>query len=264
MIVYKHTRLDNGIIFYIGVGSKIKRAHSTISRNEYWWNIVNSVGYTVDIIAEFETRDEANALERELILKYGRKKIDKDGILVNMTIGGDGGDTISNHPNKDKIGKATSVRLKGVKRTLEDRAKMSEGLKKYKQTLSEEDKRVLSAKQMKTLMKRRAEFGLTDKEIKHMEESTKRLIIGNKSEKRRAENSARMKIQQTGKIFTEEHRKNIGKSSEGRVHKNRRAVIINDIEYAAQGIASDELNIPISTLINRIKSINFPNYKYKE
>lgn len=46
---------------------------------------------------------KADALEKSLIKSLG-KKIDKTGILTNITDGGEGGDTLSNHPNK-KLGK---------------------------------------------------------------------------------------------------------------------------------------------------------------
>lgn len=263
MIVYKHIRLDTNVVFYIGIGSKVSRAFSKGRRNPHWHNIVKKVGYRVEIIAECDTRKEASLIERDLILQYGRIGIDPNGTLVNMTKGGDGGDTITNHPNRDQILKKRSIALKGKNRPLKVVESMINGWKNWYDSLSDEEKKLLSNKQMKSLKNRIQSDGLTEAEIKHREESKSRLIELNKSEKRRLEQSIRMKEQQTGKVFTDEHKKNIGRSSSGRISVHRRAVVIEGVEYAAQGIASKSLNIPMSTLKYRLNSDKFPQYHYK-
>lgn len=81
--VYVHKTLDN-IIFYVGCGSET-RPHETQGRLPLWWTKANE-GYTVEIIKDNLTSDEAFQLERELILKYGR--INKgSGTLVNKNDG---------------------------------------------------------------------------------------------------------------------------------------------------------------------------------
>ncbi len=35
-IVYKHIRLDNDTVFYIGIGKNQKRPYSKNYRNKYW------------------------------------------------------------------------------------------------------------------------------------------------------------------------------------------------------------------------------------
>lgn len=89
--VYRHRRLDDFSIFYIGIGylKNYKRAFSKENRNRYWKNIVNKHGYQVEIIAENLTKEEACDLEIFLILQYGRKDLG-EGRLVNMTSGGEG------------------------------------------------------------------------------------------------------------------------------------------------------------------------------
>ena len=43
--VYKHIRLDNNTVFYIGIGSdkKYKRAHSKCDRNLHWKRIIKNM-----------------------------------------------------------------------------------------------------------------------------------------------------------------------------------------------------------------------------
>jgi uncharacterized protein YdaT len=263
MVVYKHIRLDTNEVFYVGIGSKISRAFSKGRRNPYWHNIVKKTDYIVEIVQHCETREEASDIERDLILQYGRIGIDPNGTLVNMTKGGDGGDTITDHPNRDEILEKKSNALKGISRPPDVIKKMTKGWKKWYDSLTDEEKKLLSNKQMPALKDRRMSKGLTESEIKHREESKSRLIELNKSDKRRLEQSIRMKEQQTGKIFTDEHRKNIGEASKGRISVHRKCVIIDDIEYPAQKIASELLGIPMTTLRRRLNSDKFPNYQYK-
>ena len=89
--VYRHIRLDNNKVFYIGKGSK-NRAYSKQNRNQYWHNIVNSVGYKVEILKENLSEQEAFDLEAGLI-----KSIKPE---ANFTLGGEGGDTFNNLPLK--------------------------------------------------------------------------------------------------------------------------------------------------------------------
>lgn len=89
MIVYQHRRLDTNQIFYIGIGKSVKRAYHKRGRNSHWKNIVNKVGYSVEIICTCEDWNEACDIERYLIKYYGRCDLDT-GTLVNLTEGGEG------------------------------------------------------------------------------------------------------------------------------------------------------------------------------
>ena len=88
-IVYIHRRNDTNEVFYIGKGIDIKRSKSKVSRNIHWWNIVNKYGYSIEILYDDLTDEEAQTREIELISEYGRIDINT-GILVNMTSGGTG------------------------------------------------------------------------------------------------------------------------------------------------------------------------------
>jgi hypothetical protein len=96
--IYRHLRNDNGLPFYIGMGRKSKtatcitaeyaRSYSKHGRNPHWENIVNKVGYTVEIMLEDLTKQEACDKEIEFIELYGRTL--DGGILSNKNKGGDG------------------------------------------------------------------------------------------------------------------------------------------------------------------------------
>jgi hypothetical protein len=123
-IVYRHRRLDNNSIFYIGIGVDEKRAFQLRSRNQLWKNIVLKTDYKVEIIAENIDYNKAKELEIFLISLYGRRDL-KNGILCNMTDGGDGNTNFS-LDTKNKI----SNSLKGIKQSEETKLKRSNALKK--------------------------------------------------------------------------------------------------------------------------------------
>jgi hypothetical protein len=85
--VYKHIRLKDGSIFYIGKG-KGDRMYSADKRNEYWKRIVKKDGgFTAQLIKDNITDKEALELEMNIIKEIGMEN------LTNMTEGGNGGDT---------------------------------------------------------------------------------------------------------------------------------------------------------------------------
>jgi hypothetical protein len=109
--VYLHKRKGTNKVFYVGKGTKSKngeRSESTKNRNQWWHNIVNKDGgFDIEIYKDNLTEDEAFQLEIKVIAEIGKEN------LLNMTDGGFGGDTLSNHPNIDDIGKRISEHHKG-------------------------------------------------------------------------------------------------------------------------------------------------------
>jgi len=88
-IIYQHRRKDTNEIFYIGRGKTLKRAFSRADRNVHWHNIVNKVGYFIDILYEDLSWEDSGIIEIELIKSLGRQNIGT-GSLVNLTDGGEG------------------------------------------------------------------------------------------------------------------------------------------------------------------------------
>jgi hypothetical protein len=142
-IVYQHIRLDTNKIFYVGIGTKYKRAYEKADkRNIVWSRIVDKTDYKVEILAENLTWDEACKMEVILIKKYGRLDLGL-GSLANLTDGGDG--TINRIQTKEEIEKrANSIR--GMKRTDETKQKISLANKGKIRTLEAREKMSLSHK----------------------------------------------------------------------------------------------------------------------
>lgn len=125
--VYRHRRLDTNKIFYIGIGNN-KRPYSKCNRNKHWKRIVNKCGYSVEILYENLSVENAIELEIFLIEIYGR--IDnKTGILCNQT---DGGDGCVNLSKEKKL--SISNKLTGKTHSDETKYKMSNSHKGKKFT----------------------------------------------------------------------------------------------------------------------------------
>lgn len=166
--VYSHTRLDNGNVFYIGIGSDnlFKRASTNKNRNKHWINIYNKCQIKIDILHSDITWEEACNIEQKLILELGRIDLN-NGQLVNLTSGGEGKfgfitpihtkNKISNtkkgitsklkgitrdwHPSIESI-ESRRIKLIGQKRTDETKIKMS--LAKKGKSYSDETKLKMS------------------------------------------------------------------------------------------------------------------------
>ena len=111
--VYVHKRKGTDTIFYVGKGcfskSGINRVETDKNRNDRWNNTVKKDGgFDSEIIKDGLSEDEAFNLEVKLISEFGLDN------LCNMTEGGEGGDTLSNHPNIKSIGKKISERNSGA------------------------------------------------------------------------------------------------------------------------------------------------------
>lgn len=142
--IYLH-RDQNNQIFYVGCTKSKYRPYEKYSesrRSIEWLNHCNNQ-FTVEIVAEGLTQDEAYQMEIELISKF-KRKID-GGILVNKSTGGKSGtngiipwnkgiinETISgkNHPmygktHTDEAKKKMSEAQKGRKHSTESKLKRS-------------------------------------------------------------------------------------------------------------------------------------------
>ena len=89
--VYKHIRHDTNVVFYVGISSdkNYSRAHSKKGRSSFWKNITSLSKYSVEIVSDNLSWQEACKKEKELIQLYGRRDLNT-GTLCNHTEGGDG------------------------------------------------------------------------------------------------------------------------------------------------------------------------------
>lgn len=159
-IVYNHIRLDNNEIFYVGIGTDIKRAYIKHNRSNLWNKIIKKYGYYVKITHKDIIWEEACAIEKYLISFYGRLNLGL-GNLCNLTDGGDGilglkksDETKKIHRlqalgNKNMLGKKHSIETiekiriknKGKIRSEECRTKMRNFIKNK---VSDETKKKIS------------------------------------------------------------------------------------------------------------------------
>ena len=108
--VYAHRRLNDDVIFYIGISVGEKRPYSSRGRNYDWKKEVKiHGGFKVEILYDNISLEQAKNLEIKLISEYGRRNLGL-GTLVNWTDGGEG--------------------VSGFKRARESNEKQSESMKK--------------------------------------------------------------------------------------------------------------------------------------
>lgn len=119
-VVYFHRKATNGEIFYVGMGSPKRPYYKR--RTDWWQNIVDKYGYTIDIVHKGLTQEEAYELEIKYIAQFGRYDLGT-GSLVNQTDGGPCFDGITKDKTKNR-GKS----LKGRKKSKEHRANLSKSL----------------------------------------------------------------------------------------------------------------------------------------
>lgn len=91
--IYLHRRLDTNEVFYVGKG-KNNRAYSKANRNKYWINIVDKVGYSIEIL--YKNLLESDAFKKEI------EMIKMLSPVANLTKGGEGGNTFELLSDIDK------------------------------------------------------------------------------------------------------------------------------------------------------------------
>jgi hypothetical protein len=87
--LYRHIRLDKDEPFYVGIGKEKTRCFQKAKRNRFWYNVVAKTNYTVEILFDNISWEDACKKEQEFIKLYGRKDLGT-GTLCNLTIGGEG------------------------------------------------------------------------------------------------------------------------------------------------------------------------------
>lgn len=160
---YCHIRKDTNEVFYIGMCKNKRRPYSKEGRNHKWVEVVSKTEYSVEVLSEHDTIDEAFREEARSISEY--RRICNGGTLTNMTDGGagcagldaDSKDRIRNAflgiKRPKEFGEKVSASSKGKIISEATRAKISEALKKIdrshikRKQLSEETRRRMSEAQ---------------------------------------------------------------------------------------------------------------------
>ena len=218
MNIYKITNTVNNKIYigkdqydkenYMGSGVLIKRAQKKYGINNFTKEIL-------EICEDAET-----LIERE---KYWIKKFNSQDLTIgyNITSGGDGGDTISNHPELDKIKNKISEAGKGRVFSEEHCSNLSKAGKgkthteetkaKLKKPKSEAHKQKLRDAATKQWLKQK-EAG-----YKHSEEHRK--LLSERAKKRWA------KRRESGELDTEEFKEKVRKAQQASAEAKRKKKI---------------------------------------
>ena len=232
MYIYKITNLINGKIYigqtvksiansqdYYGSGSIIKKAIFKYGKENF----------QKDILESCTNREHLS--EREMYWIY---KLNSTNPLIgyNIALGGNGGDTISNNPNKKEISKRISDTLKGRKSSEETKKKISESNKGNDKLKYWKDKKL---------------------DLNH----AKKIGDSQKGKKKHTEES-KLKISQKnkGRIKTKKEREDISKRMKGCIPSNKLNIDIDQIlkmkkTHTLKQI-SEILSIKVSTIKKRI------------
>jgi group I intron endonuclease len=282
MIIYKTRNLINQKFYvgkdthnnpnYYGSGKRLKLAIKK-------YGIEN---FKKEVLEVCDTLELLN--ERE---KFWIKELNAISEGYNISLGGDGGDTISNNPRRDEISKKISESNKGKfigkTNSKETREKISNALKgrfagdknpNYGKNHTDEAKdkirkkalgRVVSDETRKKIsIKNKGKKGVvwTDEMRQKLSESRK---INHPFKGKTHTPEVIQKIKEANsKPKSEEHKRKISETLKGNKPGNMRKVIVDGIEYESLSYGARQIGIPISTMKNRLKSPKFDNYKYKD
>jgi group I intron endonuclease len=252
MIIYKTTNLINGKIYigkdkhnnenYLGSGKILKQAIQKYGKENFKKEIIE------------ECKDEKLWLEREI---YWIEYFNSTKIGYNIALGGHGGDTISNNPNKDDIRKRHSEKMKdpnvnknkarGRKPIIKKRddpnwINPQKGKKCSSRGRPSNKKGIPNQKHSEWMKENNPFRGKT-----HSEEHKQKLKEINSKPK------------------SEEHKRKISETLKGNKPGNMRKVEIESVIYESLTEASRQLQLSISTVKNRLKSTSkkFENWNYK-
>lgn len=211
--VYLHRRASDGKVFYVGKGRN-RRALSKSRRSQYWQNIVNKHGYTIEYVQTGMQEWWAFEMEIQLIEFYGREN------LVNLTDGGEGASGFSDETKEKirlskmglKVSEETKEKLRlanlGKKHSKETKARMGAahiGRKKSPESIEKS--------RQGNIGKKRSEEYLIKARLRVTSEQTKeKLRNANLGKKYGPETSAKRSIALKGRIFSDEHKRKIGLS----------------------------------------------------
>lgn len=252
MIIYKTTNLINGKFYigkdkhnnpkYFGSGKILKQALKK-------YGVEN---FTKEIIEECD--DEKFWLEREM---YWIQFYDSINNGYNIALGGNGGDTISNNPNKELIGKRHSEKMKDP---MVNKNKSRGRVIKLKKKDDPNWVNPRLGKPSPLIGRTTNRKGISNP--KHSEWMKENNPFKGKTHT----DEHKLKLKELGsKPKSDEHKRKISETLKGNKPGNMRKIIINNVSYESLSEAARRLELPLSTVKNRLKSNSkkFINWNYE-
>lgn len=287
MVIYKTKNKITGRIYigqdknnnpeYLGSGKILQQSIEKYGKENF----------EKEILEECSSKEHLDLAEIYWISYYN--STDRN-IGYNISVGGSGGDTISNHPDKEVISQKISKSNKGklpwnagtkgkIKWTEERKKKVSESNKGKKR--SEETKRKQSlarirwhensSEEQKEVIREKLRLSQTGKKMPHRSDDQKRKQSEWMKENNpmfwythTEESREKMRLANKGKPKTEEHRKKLSEANKGKKPTNSKKVEIDGVVYESISDAAINTGINMSTLRNRIKSKNYEGYRIYE
>lgn len=287
MVIYKTKNKITGRIYigqdksnnpeYLGSGKILRQSIEKYGKENF----------EKEILEECSSKEQLDLAEKYWISYYN--STDRN-IGYNIAAGGSGGDTISNHPNKEAISQKISESNKGKlpwNTRIKGKMKWTEERKKKVSETNKGKKHKEEAKEKMSLARIRWHKNATDEQKEAIREKLRLSQTGKKmpprsdDQKRKhsewmkennpmfwythtEESREKMRLANKGKPKSEEHRKKLSEASKGIKPSNSKRVEIDGVIYESISDAAIKTGINMSTLRNRIKSKNYEGYKIYE